>query len=201
MKATEVSLRVARAVSRAQIVLLSSHFERYLYTVNEEAVVILNGNGVNASNLSETLKLLHSRMPIDDMAETGWENRTKKLSDFVAGDSWLWSTNASGILSHDRLLVWMTAPKPANLLRYYRYWGIQDIFQLITRTPTAQMKLWLGVQELVDLRNLVAHGDISAKATQSDIRRYIDSVRTFCMLADRRLARVLANVSTGGQPW
>jgi hypothetical protein len=89
MKATEVSLRVARAVSRAQIVLLSSHFERYFYTVNEEAVVFLNGNGVNASNLSETLKLLHSRMPIDDMAETGWENRTKKLSDFVAGDSWL----------------------------------------------------------------------------------------------------------------
>jgi len=37
------SLRLARAAGRAQAVLLSAHFERYLYAINEEAIEFLNG--------------------------------------------------------------------------------------------------------------------------------------------------------------
>jgi hypothetical protein len=40
------SLRIARAVGRAQVVLLSSHFERYFYAVNEEAVEFVNAKKI-----------------------------------------------------------------------------------------------------------------------------------------------------------
>lgn len=194
-------LRTARAVGRAQVVLLSSHFERYLYTVNEEAVAFLNTKRLASSVLPNSLKLLHSRYPIDDLCETGWENRSQKLATFVAEDGWLWESDRHGTLSHERLLAWLTAPKPADLRRYYRYWNIDDIFTRITRRRSARGQLWLGVQELVDIRNSIAHGDFAAQPTQRDIQRYLGSARTFCERPDKVLARALARLTAGGPPW
>ncbi len=37
---------ITRAIGRASVVLLSSHFERYFYAINEEAVGVVNSCGV-----------------------------------------------------------------------------------------------------------------------------------------------------------
>jgi hypothetical protein len=194
-------LRTARAVGRAQAVLLSSHFERYFYTINEEAVTFLNAKSLDSTALPDSLKLLHSKYPIGDISATGWENRSEKLATFIVEDGWLWQSNRHGALSHERLLAWLSAPKPADLRRYYRYWNIDDIFTSITRRPSARGQLWLGVQELVDIRNSIAHGDFAAQPTQRDIQRYLNSARTFCERADRALARALGRLTAGDRPW
>jgi hypothetical protein len=199
-KTTGLALSRLRVVGRAQVVLLSSHFERYFYGVNEEAVMFVNSRNITAADLSDPIKLLHSKQPIDDIAETGWENRSKQLSAFHSTDGWLWSPGLIGNLSHERLLAWMTAPKPPDIVRYYRYWGMTDIFGLVTRKATSRGQLWLGIQELVDKRNSIAHGDFSAQVTQADIRRYADSVHTFCQRADRQFARAVAKL-VGSAPW
>ena len=194
-------LRTARAVGRAQAVLLSSHFERYFYTINEEAITFLNAKSLDSSALPSSLKLLHSKYPIDDISATSWENRSAKLATFIVEDGWLWQSDRRGSLSHERLLAWLSAPKPADLRRYYRYWNIDDIFTSITRRPSARGQLWLGVQELVDTRNSIAHGDFAAQPTQRDIQRYLNSARIFCERADRALARALARLTAGDRPW
>jgi RiboL-PSP-HEPN len=161
----------------------------------------LNGRNIASSALSDRLKLLHSRYPIDELSEMNWENRSQRLLSFIAEDGWLWSTGTNGLLSHGRLLAWLRAPRPGDLQRYYRCWDIEDIFSRITRTPSARSKLWLGVQELVDIRNNIAHGDFTAQPTQADIQRYTVSARTFCERADGQLARALGKLTIGDRPW
>lgn len=192
---------ITRAVGRAGIVLLCSHFERYFYAVNEEAVAFLNERGPQGHLLPEPLRLLHSRYPIDDISPTGWENRTAKLASFVETDGWLWSGDRSGRLQAVRLLQWMTTPKPENLIRYYRYWGIQDVFSAVTRKPTTRSEFFLRIRGLVEKRNNIAHGDVNEQATPADVRRYARSVRDFCRRADRILSRSIAKSLPIGAPW
>jgi hypothetical protein len=195
------SRRVARAAGRAQVVLLSAHFERYFYAINEEAVEIVNARNIPATDFPDRLKLLHSRYPIDEIGETSWESRSDGLAAFISEDGWLWSGDTSGTLRHDRLLAWLRSPKPADIRRYYRYWKIEDIFTTVTRNQASRGKLWLGIQELVDMRNNIAHGDFASQPTQSDIKRYISSVCTFCNRADRAFSRTLGQLTNGMRPW
>jgi hypothetical protein len=194
-------LAAARAVGRSAVVLLSGHFERYFRAVNEEAAAFLNQRGVTRSALPQGLRLLHSRYPIDDLALVQWDNRTAKLEKFIQTERWLWADDVQGETQHERLLQWMRSPDTDNLTRYYRYWGIDNVFGVITRTPQSQGRLRLAVAELVDKRNNIAHGDIAAQASRSDVRRYKQTVLNFCGRADRVLARRLSQLTAAPPPW
>ena len=123
------------------------------------------------------------------------ENRSQKLQSFVAGEAWLWANNnATGLIAHERLLVWMKAPHPKDLVRFFRLWGCEDIFKAITRKSTSRDTLRLGVQGLVDLRNNIAHGDYSAQATQQDVREYMRSIKHFCVRVDRHVGHTNAKL-------
>lgn len=195
------ALRRVRAIGRGQIVLLSSHFERYVYAINEEAVAVLNASGVQSAMLPEALRLLHSARAVDEMSLMQWPNRGPALEKFMRTDGWLWRPPSAGQIEHDRLLTWMKAPHAAEIVRYYRYWKIEDIFTSVTRTKPNRTFLYLSIQELVDKRNEIAHGDYNAQATSTDIARYVMAVRKFCTRADRVLARALARIRGGVRPW
>jgi hypothetical protein len=192
---------IVRALGRATVVLLSSHFERYVYAVNEEAVAVINARGLPGHFLPEDLRLVHSKAPVESMESTSWERRASQLSGFVASDSWLWQQGVSGSLEHRRLLLWMKSPKPKHLIRFYKYWGIEDIFTAITRKPQRRAALELLVKEFVDKRNNVAHGDFAEQATRLDVRRYSASALVFCRRADRALAKALATIAGPPEPW
>src|SRR5579872_4846970 len=83
------SLKLARAVGRGQIVLLSSHFERYIYAINEEIVIFLNNTRIDGDKLPAVARLLHSQLSIDEIGRTGWDHRLDGLTKFVAEESWL----------------------------------------------------------------------------------------------------------------
>lgn len=190
-----------RALGRAAVVLITSHMERYLRAVNEELVDAVVASSILGDSLPLPVRLLHSKEPVTEIETTQWDKRSDKLTDFVETDGWLWSVGTTGNLKHNRLLAWMKSPKPKSLVRYYRYWGIQDIFSAITRKPSTRQDLWLRIKEVVEKRNNIAHGDTSASATFSDVRKYVAAVNDLCERADRTLARAVSLTLHISKPW
>lgn len=194
--------QVARAIGRAEVVLLCSHFERYLYALNEESVAHLLSFAIDADRLSEELRLVHSRDLVDELSQVQWNKRADKLREFSATESSLWrSRSPLAGLDHERLLAWMKAPTCKSIVRLFRMWGIDDIFRAITRTPVNRQRLWLRLTELVDKRNAIAHGDLTVEARFLDVRQYQSAVRTFCTRADRRMSSAVATITEGPGPW
>ena len=95
----------------------------------------------------------------------------------------------------------MKAPKPQSLIRYYKYWGIDDIFTAITRSTASRTQLWLAVQGLVDLRNNIAHGDFAAQTTPADVKRYLNFAKTFCERADGKMSVAISRSLQIARPW
>jgi len=192
---------VARVIGRASVVLLSSHFERYIYAMNEEATQLLNDAEIQGHLLPEGFRLLHSQLSIDTLVATSWENRGEKLASFIELEAWLWSIGSSGVLDHNRLLLWMKAPSPRNLVRYFRIWGISDVFRAITRAQHTQSELRLRIGELVQKRNNIAHGDLTIEATHTDVASYREVTMKFSERADRVLGKVVGGLIGRQTAW
>src|SRR6478672_1195555 len=70
---------VVRALGRAEVVLLSSHFERYLYALNEESTAFIVSQSVEARRIPDEIRLLHAKPPVDTLAQTAWDRRADQL--------------------------------------------------------------------------------------------------------------------------
>jgi hypothetical protein len=192
--------KTTSAVGRASVVLSSSHLERYLRAVNEEVCEFINEHRIPGEHLPLRLRLRHSQRTVDDLALIQWERRGDHLSSLVSSEAWLWGTG-TGSLVHGPLLAWMKSPKPVEIARYYSLWEIEDIFCAITRTTHNRSFLWLKLEELVEKRNNIAHGDFGEQATQGDITEYRRAIRVFCTRADAALARQVARLFAIPRPW
>lgn len=193
---------VVRALGRAEVVLLSSHFERYLYALNEEAVALILANAVQARSLPEEIRLLHVRAPLEVLAQTSWDRRADKLRDFSQAEAEIWDDDAViRYIDPERLLTWMKAPNCKAVVRLFKMWGVPDIFTAVTRSKVNRQALWLRIGELVDKRNNIAHGDLTVEARYLDVVQYRASVKKFCMSADKQMAVALVRMLGCPRPW
>lgn len=182
---------LTRSVTRACVVILCSHFERYLRSVNEEAILLINKVMISHTSVPLTFRLRHASITIDDIAKTSWEHRQEKLEEYTRTDAWLWGTAIKGTLNHERILQWMKSPTPRSIIRFYKLWDFEDIFGTITRNRHTYQHFFLIIDELVGKRNNIAHGDFTTEATASQIVEYQTIIEIFCRRTDKQLSRKL----------
>jgi hypothetical protein len=194
--------QLERASSRARVVLLCSHYERYIYALNENAVDALSESNISTSEVPQIIRLLHSRTSIDDIAVTSWDNRQSKLTEYSSDEYRLWQpgTRFLGLIP-ERILQSMKAPTPREVRRFFSYWGIPDIFDEVTRKPVTRKRLWLKLSELVEKRNGIAHGDFGVDVESVEVTTYLNAVSSFCTSSDRVMARAVSRITGRGVPW
>ena len=192
---------LSKALARASVVLIVSHLERFIHASNEAAALRINATATTGDRLPHLLRLRHSRLAIDEVFHTQWLKRGTGLAKLVSDNSWLWTDGTAGTLDHDRVLDWMKTPSPRSLVKYYRVWGVDNVFDAITRAPHVRGDLLLRLTEVVDKRNAIAHGDASVNPTTADVRAYLRAVATFVARTDRLLARRLATITGNARPW
>ncbi|MGQ4414169.1 HEPN domain-containing protein [Streptomyces sp. SAS_269] len=191
----------AMAHRRACVVLLCSHFESYLYNVNEQAVDFLNSCQLPAVRIPLEMRLLQARQPIDEMSLKQWVRREENLIEFIREHSSMWSNGGGAVsLRPGPNLEWMKSPKVADVLRFYRLYGINDILKEVTRTQAGKKRVSRGIQSLVDSRNGIAHGDQTVQPVRTEITEFISVVDSFSERADRALSRRLGVISNAGPP-
>lgn len=185
------------------MVLLSSHLERFIYGIFECAASAVCEAGIDADHLPLILRLEHSRTVIEDIVSTSWDRRQAKLARYSAEEAQFWvDGHVIDTIHADRLLGWMKSPDPKSIVRAFRIWEIQEIFASITRIPSTRTALRLGLTELVEKRNNIAHGDFTTEATISDVRRYRAAVRKFGDRADRAMAAAVKDITgSRDRPW
>jgi len=81
---------LTRSVTMACIVILCSHFERYLRAINEGATALINVSRIEGDALPERFRLQHSQVAIDQLGRMEWPRRADALQQFVQADAWLW---------------------------------------------------------------------------------------------------------------
>ena len=193
---------VTRAIGRASVVLLSSHYERYLRNLNEEAVQALLDAAVPVDRLPSVFRLRHARLPLERMLETQWDRRDESIGALVTESGPLWSEGARlEHFDHLRLLDWMSSPKCQAVERFFKMWGDPNVFASVTRVASTRGALYLRLTELVEKRNSIAHGDLSVEATYLDVAQYVAAVRKFTRSADKRMSRLVRTITQGAAPW
>jgi hypothetical protein len=187
---------------RACVVLLCSHYERYIYGLNDEATDFLNSCGLASERIPERVRLLQVRAAIDELSRQNWDARARKLYEFANTHAPLWSLG-SPVVSLDAAatLSWMKSPKVEDVLRYFASFGEENILLRITRSPGTRRALARRLQGLVDSRNGIAHGDATVQPLGSEVTEYIDAVVTFATRVDNVFAKRLAKITGLAIPW
>ena len=182
---------ITRALTRAALVMLCGHFERYVRDSIEEAVEIINATGVEPDQLPIKFKLLHAREGADRLSVTDWHRREQAITSFLESDGWLWADLPVSRLEGNRLLWNLKSPDPYRLMKLYEIWGVDDIFSRITRVNHMRDRFFSRLTELVQKRNNIAHGTYAVEATRGELTEYLRIVAEFCRRSDGVLAHVL----------
>lgn len=195
-----VHVKRTRAVCRSSVLLIYSHFEKYIYTINSESFDAICQFCTSYDRLPLMIRLHHSRRPIDSLASTSWEHRQKKLEELFSTESGLWRSGHEPQLVADRVLEWMTSVDVKSLERYYAMWGIDRIFNRITRAQHNRNEICRSIESLVAKRHNIAHGDYGETASKSDVTRYLKGVKVFCTRSDKQLVKRISKIC-GVNPW
>lgn len=170
------------AVRRAAVVLLVSHFESFLRTIGEEFVDVLSSGSLEARDMPSGIRELHTVPRLQEIVSTGDAIQRhallRKLSDVAV----LWKDQAKpprGALQAHRLSREVTSAEPKKIDLLFGLMGSTvavcdgDLDISDGDESVISLNIRLGLTDVVQCRNDIAHGDSSRKPTQEDVDKYL----------------------------
>ncbi|MFB8242855.1 MAE_28990/MAE_18760 family HEPN-like nuclease [Kitasatospora purpeofusca] len=175
------AVRLENAVHRASLVLLVAHFEGFAKAALREYVDEICAVRPPARKVPPALLELFTRERIQEIASLSpGEERVNRTRRLFSGFSGLWDEERSidpRVISSKILARQMTSLRPNVLREAFSLIGISDIINEATealRVNGFSIRVDVKLEEIVDKRNLIAHGDYSVKPTSAELQGYVE---------------------------
>lgn len=177
------------ALVRSATVLLSSHIQGYVEDVVELALEQLVVDQVSAEEIPDTLRFFAARSAIKPIRESGDPDAIiKKIRDL--------NTNHSKIIQKEGAVDpsflgseyknGFANPTIDEIQKFLRRFGITDYDgQMGKRLKNEWPIISNAVNQIVDRRNKIAHGDVQATLTVQELHIYIGFSRKFVRATDK----------------
>lgn len=179
------------ALCRSAIVLLSSHLEAFIKELGEIALDAMHTRGIDRNGIPSRLYYHISKDIIDKFSASDPDVIAEKVFQFLATDQDYWSKVGPfpRAVEISRFNKGFSNPKHEKIERYFKRFGysgyIHDMKVFLTRDYQTITNM---VDHIVDTRNMIAHGDLSATKTPSEIAQMSAMARTYCQATDKVFA-------------
>lgn len=193
---TDDTLKLENAVHRACLVLLVAHFEGFAKAALREYADEICAMRPPVRNVPAPLLELFTRERIQEIASLSpGVDRVNKTRKLFAGFSNLWDEGRTvdpKLISSKVLARQMTSLRPEVLRESFALIGISDIVDassVILQASGVSVRVDMKLEEIVDKRNLIAHGDYSVKPTSVELSGYLE----FLMAVAEAFSRIVAD--------
>lgn len=175
-------------LSRACIVLLSSHVEGYVKEVGELALDTIHRKEISREHLAR--RFFYHVSPeffagVKDMSDP--EKIAARVFSFLHQDAPYWGTTGPLPMQVDseRFNKGFSNPSFKKVKAYFGRFGYtnyeMDFYKALGAKAQATTNI---LNHLVDTRNNIAHGDISALKTPAEVQDMISLIKLFCRSSD-----------------
>jgi len=173
---------------RAAIVLLCAHLEAYIKEVGEVALNGITQRSVLRTKLIDRFYYHISKDILDGVRDTADPDKlAAKLFEFLTNDLPYWSRTGPfpQALPVDRFNKGFSNPSFEKIRAYFNRFGYSDYQGDLARLLKANYTVTTNmVNHMVDTRNKIAHGDITAVKPPADVKDMIMIIRTYSAATD-----------------
>lgn len=180
------------ALCRGSVVLLSSHIEAYIKELGEHTLDSIYNNRVCRSKLSAPFFYHISKEKLENIRiGSNPEKIATQTRSFLQTDSEMWKTTGHfpNPISAQLFNSGFSNPKFEKIKAYLGRFGYtefrHDIYHKLGRDANVLIS---NIDQIVDSRNSIAHGDPNATKTPLELLEMIKTSKSFCRTVDELFA-------------
>lgn len=180
------------ALCRGGVVLLCSHLEGYIEDLGTLAIERIELNLLAKKSMSSGFRYHLSRDMIDDFSKMTDPTRiAKKIDDFLVRDGHIWDSSSNFVapLPPQVFVSNFATPRHEDIRRFFARFGFQDFQRSLARRLQGNYDVCRNmVDNIVDQRNKIAHGDQLTAGTPTDLQDMLKYLRLYCRNLDSIVA-------------
>lgn len=176
------------ALCRGAIVLLSSHIEAYIKELAECLLDEIHSRSVDRSVLSDRFYYYASKEWVNKLKDSiEPESISAEVFGFLDTEADLWRRNGPlpRPIDSEKFCKGFANPKFEKIKRFLGRFGYDALRHHINITHRGDAALLIShLEQIVDTRNAIAHGESSATRTPAEVMTLIKSSKKFCRTVD-----------------
>ena len=186
---TPENISLVNALCRSGVVMLSSHVEGYVEQLGELAVDQIISRRVPKTKLSASFRYFLSRDLIYEIRQsTDPSEIANKLLNLWQRDDHIWNSSPefSQLISASRLVADFDNPKHSRITKFFARFGYCELQQHLAQRLAANFDICRNmIDQMVDQRNKIAHGNTVITGTPTDLAEMIRLVKCYCREMDQ----------------